>query len=150
MNLDALQQYLELTDQQVTDLKTARETFFTNEVRPLMEQVREKREALRTEMQREAPNAAIVGQLQVDMVNLRNQLKAKHEAQVGQLRAMLTDAQRTKLEALQKAADLMPAIHQARGLSLLTGPEGGPGEGPGFGPMRAFGRRAMRGAGPAR
>jgi Spy/CpxP family protein refolding chaperone len=147
--LDAVTQYLELTDQQVTDLKAARQDFFTNELRPIMEQIREKRQALRQEMEQDSPNAAIVGQLQVEIAELGNQIKAKHEAQVDQLKAMLTDAQKAKLDELQKAAELLPAIQQARGLSLLEGSEGGFGGGPGgmgFGPMR--GGRGMRGAAP--
>lgn len=149
-NLDAVTQYLGLTDQQVTDLKAARQNFFTNELRPIMEQIHEKRQALREEMQKEPPNAAIVGQLQVDIAALGNQVKAKHDTQVEQLRAMLTDAQKAKLDELQKAAELLPTIQQARGLSLLEAPEGGfgagPGGGMGFAPMR--GPRGMRGPAP--
>lgn len=150
-NLDALKQVLGLTDQQVTDLKTARESFFTNELRPILEQVREKRQALREEMQRESPSASIVGQLQVEIAELGKQVKAKHAAQVEQLKGMLTDPQKAKLAELQQAAALLPAIHQARALSLLDAPEGefggGPGfgRGMGFGPMRAFGRRGFGG-----
>jgi Spy/CpxP family protein refolding chaperone len=150
-NLDALQQVLELSDQQVADLKTARQDLFTNELRPIMDQIHEKRQALREEMQRESPNAAIVGQLQVDIAELAGQIKEKRTAQAGQLRASLTDAQRAKLEELQKAAELLPAIQQARGLSLIDAPEGGFGPGPGFGagmgmgPMRGFARRGLRG-----
>jgi Spy/CpxP family protein refolding chaperone len=149
-NLDALKQVLELTDQQVTDLKAARQDFFTNELRPIMEQIREKRQTLREEMQKEPPNASIVGQLQVEIAELGNQIKAKHAAQVEQLRGMLTDAQKAKLDELQKAAELIPAIQQARALSLLEAPEGGFGGGPGFGPgmgfgpMRGMARRGMR------
>jgi Spy/CpxP family protein refolding chaperone len=152
VNLDAVQQVLELTDQQVADLKTARQDFFTTELRPILEQIREKRQTLRDEMQRESPNASIVGQLQVEIAQLGNQIKAKHAAQAEQLKSMLTDAQKVKLGELQKAAELLPAIQQARGLSLLDAPEGGFGAGRGFGggmgfgPMRA--RRGMHAPGP--
>jgi Spy/CpxP family protein refolding chaperone len=149
-NLDALKQVLELSDQQVADLKAARESFFTNELRPIMQQIREKRQALREEMQKESPNAAIVGQFQVETAELAKQIKAKHAAQAEQLRASLTDAQKAKLTQLQQAAELMPAVHQARALSLIDPPEGGfEGRGfgrrMGFGPMRALGRPGMRG-----
>jgi len=150
-NLDALKGVLALTDQQVTDLKAARESFFTNELRPIMEQIREKRQALREEMQKESPNASIVGQLQVETAELGKQIRAKHAAQAEQLRGMLTDAQKAKLAELQEAANLLPAIHQARALSLLDPPEGGLEAGPrfgrgmGFGPMGAYGRRGFRG-----
>jgi Spy/CpxP family protein refolding chaperone len=138
LNLDAVKQVLELTDH------------FTNELRPAMGQIREKRQALQEEMQRDSPNATIVGQLQVEIAELRKQIRAKHAAQADQLRAVLTDAQKAKLAELQKAAELLPAIHQARALSLLDAPEDigeGPGfgRGMGFGPMRAFGRRGLRG-----
>jgi Spy/CpxP family protein refolding chaperone len=147
-NLDAIQQYLELTDQQVSDLKAARQDFFTNEIQPIMEQIHEKRTALRTEMQSASPNASIVGQLQVEIAQFATQLKEKHAAQVEQLRSSLTDAQKAKLDELQKAAELLPAIQEARGLSLLQGPEGRFGPGPGFGMGMAFG--AMRARGPRR
>jgi Spy/CpxP family protein refolding chaperone len=146
-NLDALKQFLELSDQQVEELKAARKDFFANEVRPTMEQIREKRLALREEMQRESPNAAIVGQLQVEIAELGNQIKEKQAGQAEQLRGMLTDTQRTKLAELEQAASLLPAMHQARALSLLEAPEGGPGAGmgPGMGP---FGGRGGFGRGP--
>jgi Spy/CpxP family protein refolding chaperone len=149
-NLDALTQVLELTDQQVTDLKAARQDFFANEVRPIMVQIHEKRQTLRDEMQKESPNASIIGQLQVEIAELGNQIKAKHAAQVEQLRSMLTDPQKAKLAELQQAAELIPAIHQAQALSLLDAPQGGFGAGPGFGPgmgfgpMRGMARRGMR------
>lgn len=145
-NLDALKQVLELTDAQVADLKTARQTFAENELRPIMEQIREKRQALRAEMQQESPNATIVGQLQVEIAELRNQLKAKQAGQAEQLRANLTDAQKAKLAELQAAANLLPAIHQARALSLLDAPEGGFGMGMAMRGPRGF--RGGRGSGP--
>jgi Spy/CpxP family protein refolding chaperone len=143
-NLDSLKQVLELTDQQVTDLKAARQTFFENELRPIMEQVREKRQALREEIRQDSPNASIVGQLQVEIAELGNQAKAKRAEHAEQLRATLTDAQRVKLDELQAAANLLPAIQQARGLSLLDSPERGFGMGGPMGGPRAFrGRRGM-------
>jgi Spy/CpxP family protein refolding chaperone len=138
-NLDALTQYLELSEQQVEDLKAARKDFFANEVRPIMEQIREKRQALREEMQRESPNSAIVGQLQVETAELASQIKEKQAGQADQLRSLLTDGQRTKLEQLEQAASLLPAIQQARGLSLIESPQGGPGAGLGRGPVRVSG-----------
>jgi Spy/CpxP family protein refolding chaperone len=57
-NVDALKQVLELTDQQVTDLKAARKTFAESELRPIMQQSHEKREALRAEMQQGWRNRA--------------------------------------------------------------------------------------------
>jgi len=41
--------------------------------------------------------------------------------------AVLTATQKTQLAALQSAAALMPAIHEATELNLLARPEGGPG-----------------------
>lgn len=144
-NLDALKQVLELTDQQITDLKSARQTFAENELRPIMQQSREKRQALREEMQQESPNASIVGQLQVEIAELHTQLKAKHAEHAEQLRATLTDAQRVKLDELQAAASMLPAIQQARGLSLLDAPGGGFGMGARMRGPRGF--RSHRGPG---
>ncbi len=138
-NLDALKGVLELTDQQVTDLQAARQTFFETELQPLMQQVREKRQALREEMQQASPNASIIGQLQVEIAALHNQVKAKHDELAAQLRATLTDAQRAKLDELQAAASLLPAIQEARHLNLLDAPEDGFGMGMGM-RGRAFGR----------
>jgi Spy/CpxP family protein refolding chaperone len=145
-NLDALKSVLELTDQQVTDLKAAQKTFFTDQVKPIMEQIREKREALRTEMQKESPNSSVVGQLQVEVADLAKQIQAKREAQAAQTRASLTDAQKAKLTQLEEAAKLLPAVHEAQALGLVSPPEGGPGFGFGAraGMMRAFGARAAR------
>lgn len=144
-NLDALKEVLELTDQQVTDLKAARQTFFESELQPIMQQVREKHQALRAEMQQDTPNASIVGQLHTEIAELRNQVKAKHAEHAEQLRATLTDAQRLKLDELQAAASLLPAVQQARRLSLIDSPEGGFGMGLGMGGRGGFGHRGPRG-----
>lgn len=146
-NLDALKEVLELTDQQIEDLKTARQSFAQDELHPIMLQIREKRQALRAEMQQSSPNASIVGQLQVEIAELGNQVKAKHAEQSEQLRAMLTDSQRIKLDELQAAAKLLPAIQQARRLMLFDPPEDGYGMGPGMG-MGMGGRAGRFGRGP--
>jgi Spy/CpxP family protein refolding chaperone len=156
----ALIEYLGLTEAQVTQLTDLRKSL-PDVVKPIAEQIRTKNEALREEMQKTNPNPAIVGQLMVDMKALREQIRAEHVKLNDQAKAILTDAQKTKLAALEEAAKLLPAFRQAIGFGLLDAPEGpgagrrgGPGmmapgaagQGPGMGMgMGMMGGRGARG-----
>ena len=141
---DAIQEALDLTDEQVTALqengKALRES-----MRAVMEGTKETREALRTEMQLESPNPAIVGQYMIDLKNVRDEVKALRDASRESALTVLTDEQKATLAELEAAAERAPVAMQARGLNLLEGQERGEGRrgprgrrgpgGPGFGPF---------------
>ena len=142
--------YLNLTEQQVAELKTARQTS-REESRPIMQALREKGQALREEMRMESPNPGVIGDLTVEVKDLRDQLKAARTAQRNQLLGLLTEEQRGQVEELERVISLQAAAHQAAAMNFIEGPERSPGmrggrggKGrPGFGP-----RGRMRGPGP--
>lgn len=160
---DALKTFLELTDAQVQQLVELRRSL-PDTVKPFAEQIREKTQALREEMQKTNPDPAVVGKLMVETKAIREQIRAEREKLNDQAKALLTDAQKAKLAQLEAAQKLAPAIRQAIGFGLIDGPAGagagrggrgpgmmapggfGPGEGAGpMGPGMGFmGRRGAR------
>jgi len=153
----ALQQHLELTEQQREDLKTNRQAL-REATRPLMQQMREKRNLLREEMHSETPNAGTIGQLTVEIKELAEQMKAAREASRADAVALLDSNQQAKLAILQQALELQGLARQAAGANLLAAPKGGfgmrggmgPGPGsPGGGPGKGFRSGRGRGRGPA-
>lgn len=163
--LTALKDYLNLTDTQVTALTEARKrTAEANKA--AFEEMRTKAQALRTEMQKDSPDAATVGNLQVELKKLREQTRDKRNAVDANAFAVLTPEQQAKLKALEEARKLFPAAGQADALGLIAAPErpeGAPGPAlrprmrgprvgagmrPGMGPQARPGMRPMRGGGP--
>jgi hypothetical protein len=137
-NFDALKSYLQLSDAQVTSL-TALQTSFRDAAKPIHQQIMAKEKDLRTEMAKASPDSTLVAQLLVDIKNLRSQIKANRDALQPQALAILTDAQKSSLAALQQALSLQKTAHEAVALGLIAAPQNSEG-GLGFG----FGRRGMR------
>ena len=129
----ALQQYLELTEQQREDLKTNRQAL-REATRPLMQQMREKRNFLGEEMHSETPNAGTIGQLNIEIKELAEQMKAAREASRADAVALLDSNQQAKLAILQQALELQGLARQAAGANLLAAPKGGFGMRGGMGP----------------
>lgn len=134
-SLDALKTFLQLSDKQVQDIKALR-TSFRDSVKPIHDQIMTKQQDLKQELDKAAPDSAIVAQLMVDVKNLRNQIKTKRDEQKPQFLALLTDVQKSSLANLQQALSLQQAAHQAAALGLIDAPEGANFGGPGFGGMR--------------
>jgi len=133
---DAIKSYLGLSDEQMQQFQTLRQSFH-EAVRTIMQDTRAKRQQLRDEMARESPNPTVVGDLTVQIQQARKQIGEKHKQFSEQARNILTEDQQAKLTALEQAKALLPAIRQAQGLQLLEGDApGGPGfgVGPGVGP----------------
>lgn len=144
---EALKSALNLTDDQITKLRDLRKAEF-EALKPLLEQWRANRQALRDKVQAGA-DAAEIGKLVLAGEALRKQIQESRESYHKQALAILTPAQQTALSKLEEAAKLLPAIGQARALNLLSGPAGWRGgRGFGIGPMfGGFGPMAV-GAGP--
>jgi Spy/CpxP family protein refolding chaperone len=124
------QSYLNLTDAQVTSLQQLRQAEMTA-LKPIFQQIAPLRDSLRTQTQSGSADAAAIGKLVLNIQALEQQISTTRSSYHDQALALLTAEQKTKLAALQSAADLMPTIHQAMGLNLLNSPKGGPG---GMGP----------------
>jgi Spy/CpxP family protein refolding chaperone len=142
---EALKTALNLTDQQVTQMQEIQRQRFEAS-RDLRQQVQAKAKELREAVQSGGSNATAIGQLVLDTQALRKQIQEQDVRFRDQLQAVLDAEQKQKLAELQAAADLMPAVGQARMFGLLERPEGAE-EGIGF----RGGRRGpgMMGPGPA-
>jgi Spy/CpxP family protein refolding chaperone len=123
---NAVQTYLNLTDAQVTSLKQLRQSEHAA-LKPIFDQMAPLHESLHTQMQ--ASDAASVGKTMLSIQALEQQAAPIRASFQQQALAVLTPAQKTQLTALQNAAALMPAIHEAMELHLLTPPEGAEGAG---------------------
>ncbi|QOY85356.1 Spy/CpxP family protein refolding chaperone [Paludibaculum fermentans] len=149
-NADALKQYLGLTDAQVQQLKDLRKQQAESQ-RPVMEQIRDKRQQLRDAVRAANPDAALIGQLTVDIKKLTESMLANRTDLQAKAQALLTPDQKTKMAALEQAQKLMPAAGQATSLGLLAplaGTAGQAGMGPGMMGRPRQGRMMMRPNGP--
>lgn len=143
----ALKEFLGLTDAQVQQLIDLRKSV-PEAMKPFAEQLREKAAALREEMQKTNPDPAKVGQLTVEMKQIRERMRAEHQKFDDQAKALLTPDQKAKLAELEAAMKLAPAIRQGVALGLLEGPAGeGARRGAGAGLARPGAPGAMGGMG---
>jgi len=136
-----VQSYLNLTDAQIATLQQLRESERAA-LKPIFQQVRPLRQSLRELRQSADPDATAVGKLVLSIQTLQQQAAPIRSSFQQQAQAVLTADQKTRLAALQTAAGLMPAIHEATALNLLSPPKGmaGPdGLGPEMMPRRRFG-----------
>lgn len=141
-----LKAYLTLTDAQVTSLQELR--------RQEAEAVRADRETMQTKHSElraavEKSDAETAGKLLIEIEAIRKRITDIHTRYYNSAVAVLTPAQKTKLQSLEEAAKLMPTIGQARALNLLTAPEPAAGAGPrGMGPGGMGMRPGGMGMGP--
>ena len=143
---DLAQTYLGLSASQVSQLQQIQQDERSAN-QGLHQQIADKEQALQTALSGSSSSAADLGNLLLDIQNLRSQIKQNRQKYQTQALALLNAGQVTKLQALQAAAALQPTIRQAEMLNLLTpptppagsaGPMGGPGD---FVPMGRGARR---------
>ena len=123
-----VQSYLNLTDAQISALQQLRQSERAA-LKPIFQQIGPLHESLRAQSQSDGADATAVGKLVLSIQSLEQQAAPIRSSYQQQALAVLTADQKTKLAALESAAALMPAIHEAAGLNLLTPPKGS--EGPG-------------------
>ncbi len=141
--VQALVDYLGLSDSQLQSMAAIRDNAKTA-AQPIMEQIRAKQKDLRDAMRSDA-DAATIGALEVEIRDLRDQVKAIRDNAALQAKGSLTPDQQTKLDTLEAAAQLQQEVRAAVGAGLIAPPEG---DGPGFGPGGfGGGRRGRRGPG---
>jgi len=146
-SFQAIKDFLGLTDQQVQSLLQLRQDE-AQAARQLHEQIRTLEQQLQQKIEAGGP-ANEIGNLVLQIANLRNQLRNLHDQYQDKALALLTADQQAKLAQLEEAAQLAPAIAQARALGLLKGPAGF-GLGRGFGPAGIGPLGPAVGAGPFR
>ena len=119
-NYQALKQALALTDaqtQQLQDLQKNRQ----EAAQAVYQKISDKQRQLNEALASPTPNPAAIGQLEIDMANLRKQIGAGPSVRDEAL-AILTDAQKEKLKDLQNAMQLQRAANEAIGLGLISAP----------------------------
>ena len=142
---DALQSALALTDAQVTALEQLQQSKLSQEL-PIQQQVATQQTALQTALQATSPDANAIAAILIQIQSLNKQIQTIDASFLTQAVATLTADQKTKLTALQNAQTLVPAVHQAEGLNLLTPPanaQGGPGGPPPPGAAGSLGLASM-------
>jgi Spy/CpxP family protein refolding chaperone len=112
---------LGLTDDQISQLVQLRRQE-RESLRTTVQQMREKRRTLQESLKAGGADPATLGNLLLDVQKLRQQVRDTNEQYRVRALGLLDDAQRTKLQSLEEAARLQPAIRQAVGLNLLSPP----------------------------
>ncbi len=136
-SFDAIQEYLSLSDAQSAQWKQLMRSRAENN-RARFQEMHTKRRQLDEMLRQGGSDAAAVGRLTLELESYRKQIRGADDGFLKEAAALLDASQRAKLAALEEAAKLMPAVHEARRLGLLHGgPEGFP-----DGPV------PMRGPGP--
>ena len=136
--MTAVQNYLTLTDAQISSLRQLRQSERTA-LEPILQQIGPLRESLRTAEQSSNADATAIGKLVLSIQSLEQQAAPIRSSYQQQALAVLTAAQKSQLAALESAAALMPAIHEAAELNLLTPPKAPGGFGPEMMPRGRFG-----------
>ncbi len=95
--------FLALTDAQIAQIEPLREKLRTA-IEPLREQQRANQEQIRAAL--ESGNAEQAGTLMVANRNLREQMKAAHDAFATSFEAILTAAQKSKFDVYREINDL--------------------------------------------
>ena len=113
-----LKEILSLTDGQVQQLRDIN-TAIVEAAQPDKEQIRTLQSQLRAELASDVPNAAVIGQLELDIRNLMNQIAATRADYVDEARAVLTPEQEAALTSLEQALALAVPARQAVALNLI-------------------------------
>ncbi len=136
---DAIKAYLNLTDSQVTSLRTL-QTNQRNAMQTAMNEIGTKERALRERLQAGSTDAPALGAALIEIENLRKRLQTLRDGFEAQALAVLSAEQRSRLKNLSDAAALQDEIRQATMLNLLDPPAG-----PGFGGPGGPGLQRMPG-----
>lgn len=128
-SLDTVEQYLALSDSQVSQLKQMmRSRAEANRAR--FQDMNAKRRQVDEMLRQGTGDAASLGRVMLEVESYRKQVRTADEGFFTEAASVLDETQRAKLKALEDAARLLPAVHEARALGLLKGPEDAPRNGP--------------------
>ncbi len=122
--MEALKQSIGLTDTQIEELRALRRGL-REELKPVIQEMRETGKQLREAVSSQDVTDAQIGQLVRKMNQLRTQIREAHEAKhTAAVELMNSWGLGDKLEQLEEAAKLAPAVREARILGLLEGRAG--------------------------
>ncbi|MBL8222055.1 MAG: periplasmic heavy metal sensor [Bryobacterales bacterium] len=128
-SLDAIGEYLALSDSQASQLKQMMRSRAEGN-RARFQEMNAKRRQVDEMLRQGTSDAASLGRLMLEVESYRKQVRTADEGFFTEAASVLNETQRAKLKALEDAARLLPAVHEARALGLLKGPEGAPRNGP--------------------
>ncbi|MBI1955034.1 MAG: Spy/CpxP family protein refolding chaperone, partial [Acidobacteria bacterium] len=135
---DAVKKILDLTDQQVQQLKDLRQSN-GEKVRGLMTQMRDLEKQRRDLLQSSNPDPAQVGALVLQLRSLQQQVQAAQKSYHDAALGVLTETQKQKVTQIQEALKLVRQAGPLAAFGLLEGPgPGAGGPGPGGMMMRRF------------
>jgi Spy/CpxP family protein refolding chaperone len=134
-----------LTDEQVSQLLQLRRDE-RQALRLTFQPMREKQRALHESLQAGGADPTTLGQLLLDIENLKQQARDTNDQFQTQALGLLSNEQKANLQTLEEAAKLRSTIGQATGLNLLKGPA--PQGARSFLRSRRRGQRGPAGAGP--
>ena len=141
--VSALKEALSLTDGQITQLRQIqRDRVQANG--QLQQQIQERQQTLAKTLAASSADAATVGNIVLDAQKLRKLVQVNDEKYHNLAVNVLTADQKKKLQELENAIKLRPAIGQAIGFGLLTSQDPVPGLG--IGPMVPRSRAGMPGS----
>jgi Spy/CpxP family protein refolding chaperone len=138
--LQGLKNYLNLSDDQVSSLKTV-EAQMRDALRPMIQELTTKTRALRDENQKPSPDAAVVNQLKEEIAGQRDQIRTQRADFQKQLQGILNADQLASLADLSQALRLLPVARAAAALDLIDS-AGGAGVGR-FGQRNSAGLRML-------
>jgi len=118
-----LKTYLNLSDTQVANLKAV-EIALREAIRPLLQDLAAKRQALRAENEKAAPDQNVITQLKQEIENLLGQIQTQRANYQKQALTYLNADQLSLLDKLSQALQLAPVARAAAALDLITPPEG--------------------------
>ena len=121
---EAVQEALQLSPEQIQQLQDINAAF-REAAQSDREQIRTLQTQLRDEFQSDNPNAAVIGQIQLDIRNLQSQIADKKSEFSQQAQAVLTPEQAAALWVLEQALAALPAARQAVVLNLIGNQESG-------------------------
>jgi Spy/CpxP family protein refolding chaperone len=113
--------YLNLTDTQVQNLLSIQASR-NNAQQAIYKQIADKQTQLNTLLSQGTTDALTVGQLEIDINNLRKQLPLPNSSYRAQALAVLTPDQVAKLASLVNALQLQTTAWQANALDLIDAP----------------------------
>jgi len=126
---DLVKSYLALTDAQIQSLTQIRQQGASSRM-SAMQEIRTKQQALHEALVKGGASATTLGQFLLDIQALQKKISDLDGSDRQLALNVLNDAQKTKVTALQSAADLAPTIGQAAALGLLDRPANAPAPGP--------------------
>lgn len=118
----ALRQYLELTNEQVATIVRLNTDYLRFQSDKMNRQSQVSLE-LSQEMRRDTLDPMAIGVRYVEMEAIRRELAAEQKKVAQEVQALLTAAQRTKIQALQEVLRTYPIACEALSQNLMSAPE---------------------------